>query len=71
LFSQRRRVLNFSDRTTTADSFRIAGYEIAMVASQRFVHTAKRAAWTGIDFLPTYDGPPPGFRSAGIHRYQR
>lgn len=44
-------------RVGGANLFRVAGYEIAMVASRRFVDVARRAAWTGIDFAPQHEAP--------------
>jgi hypothetical protein len=58
-------------RVSGANLFRIAGFEMGMVASQLFVDAVRRAAWIGIDFLPTYDGPPADFRPSGAqHPHQ-
>ena len=46
-----------SVRVGDANLFRVAGYEIAMVASQRLVDAARQAAWTGIDFARQYEAP--------------
>lgn len=40
------------DRVKGAHLFRVAGYEVSLIASEYFLKTAKRAGWTGLDFLP-------------------
>lgn len=55
------------ERVKGSHLFRVAGYEVTLIASEYFLKTAKRAGWTGLDFLPAdpFDDDPAALRRLG------
>ena len=49
-----------ASRVDGADIFRLRGAEVSAVVTERVRDLARAREWTGVDFLQTYDGCPPG-----------